>query len=125
MWIKCSDKLPPKIRDGNDWSEDVLIFCGNYMSVGKYLYNTNGSSWWDLSGSDPNVTHWMPLPTPPKSDNSEAVEQSLTQGKTPAAPTPGGEICPECNGTGFDEIFNDELAEICHKCNGTGKLLLP
>ena len=46
------------------------------MSVGKLLYNTKGSAWWDLSGNDPDVTHWMPLPAPPKSDNAEAVERA-------------------------------------------------
>ena len=58
-WIKCSDRLP---KIGNNYmSETVLVFYGE---IGSININSMVDDRW-LVNSD-KVTHWMPLPQPPK-----------------------------------------------------------
>lgn len=63
-WISVNDKLPENIRSVLVWdSVDNDVFTGYYC---KY----NG---WTVDGFYDveyhfNVTHWMPLPEPPKED---------------------------------------------------------
>ena len=61
-WIPCSERMPDK-------NESVLCFCR--AEITEVLY-WNGSSWHStdankgyLSGF---VTHWMPLPEPPREE---------------------------------------------------------
>jgi hypothetical protein len=60
-WIAVSERLPE-----NDYS--VLCFNGNYRHIGYYLRGEWFKSYDNkvdvANGWD--VTHWMPLPTPPK-----------------------------------------------------------
>jgi hypothetical protein len=48
-------------RDGTE----VLLWCG-WVTIGKW--EADYSLWYDENGINPifQVTHWMPLPTPPK-----------------------------------------------------------
>ena len=64
-WINVNDKLPNK-------NEDVLVyhgeFIGNLIDVYTYIGN---NEWEDDYGywartNDEGITHWMPLPEPPK-----------------------------------------------------------
>lgn len=59
-WIKCSDRLPDLDDDG--YSEPVLAIneIGNIQVVS--FYSDEG---WDSYGE---VTHWQPLPEPPKDE---------------------------------------------------------
>ena len=62
QWIKCSDKMPP-VR------HDVLLFIPHKEIVtgwhsGKTFFKSGVRS----GISDKAVTHWMPLPEPPKAD---------------------------------------------------------
>ena len=68
-WIKCSDRLP----DGKPYSPRVLTCvvpkCGGYTAI--RLGWVFGTEWMnDGNGTVDNagfiVTHWMPLPEPPK-----------------------------------------------------------
>lgn len=64
-WIPCSERLPEE-------QEDVLVYMksGMYKSI-HIGYAYNGGDWlidgefWYEEG-DPSITHWMPLPEPPK-----------------------------------------------------------
>ncbi len=64
-WIKCSDRLPED-------RIDVLVYNGEACSVSSYLkefYNKFGYHEWSHNEEQFNyneVTHWMPLPQPPK-----------------------------------------------------------
>lgn len=69
-WIKCSDKLPKT-------NQDVLIVLGDetiLLGVWKNDVITRGHHWeayWQnglahVIGSGRLVTHWAPLPEPPK-----------------------------------------------------------
>lgn len=93
MWIKVTESSP---------SEDnkYLVFAPSAYKDKPFIhvarFDPTGFGWSLL----PKVwidaiTHWMPLPEPPKSDNLEAVEQPLTGDNTPETP-PKGEIKPSC-----------------------------
>lgn len=69
QWISVTERLP-------DGDEDVLVTDGNALAVGYYRPDAN--AWdscefgWIENRPDPypsglgTVTHWMPLPEPPK-----------------------------------------------------------
>lgn len=69
-WINVKDRLP---------EQDVYVLC-NYIALGKHQYQTVGRLWsvngrWDLDDDSEYdvlntkvVTHWMPLPEPPKEE---------------------------------------------------------
>lgn len=59
-WIKVSDRLPPegKFR----MSAEVLTLAGKKMRVKLYDHKLGQ---WDGS-PQVTITHWMPLPEPPK-----------------------------------------------------------
>lgn len=66
------------------------------------------------------------LDGPPAKEQGVGRNNDLTtKVKTPAVPTPQGEICPQCNGRGLHHHPDVFVAEtICTKCKGLGKLLL-
>lgn len=67
-WIKCSEKMPE-----NGKSVLVVITQDGYTDI--CVGETYGEGDWMISGefwyekSDPAITHWMPLPEPPKEGN--------------------------------------------------------
>lgn len=73
-WIDVNERLP-KVYD------EVLITDGKYISIGyvvsvddrKYVLNGEVGNLREWIGRYPvnNVTHWMPLPEPPKNDFKE------------------------------------------------------
>lgn len=66
-WISVEDKLPELKNFGNyKNSEWVLCSNGEYVFINLYCYT--GSGWYDLHSpiSEDRITHWMPLPEPPK-----------------------------------------------------------
>ena len=62
-WISVLDRLPEKYHA-------VLIWCPEYKNIYCACIDDNG--WSFFGGGCPaihdNVTHWMPLPEPPKED---------------------------------------------------------
>jgi len=92
-WIPVTERLPEEKRDG--CSDDVLMLVENPdgditwkdVFVGYYLYDTTSveTGWWAMMTCDcvkigehkhgskvfpanEYVTHWMPLPEPPKEE---------------------------------------------------------
>lgn len=56
-WIKCSERLP-KIN------ECVIVYSEDDH---EFAYLINRETWIEWhSGNELDVTHWMPLPDPPK-----------------------------------------------------------
>jgi Protein of unknown function (DUF551) len=57
-WINVEDQLPPK-------DSTVLAWNGNYIEIVYYdglkVQTLDAGDW-----NDTEITHWMPLPTPPK-----------------------------------------------------------
>lgn len=64
-WISVEDKLPNK-------DQDVLIYKGNHIGDMMYVYTYSGNNEWEdeygywSRTDDEGITHWMPLPAPPK-----------------------------------------------------------
>lgn len=36
------------------------------MSIGAYIFDSIGNDWYEIDGASSAVTHWMPLPEPPR-----------------------------------------------------------
>ena len=71
-WISVNDRLPemtPTYRGGLNTSGTVLTYNGHYVHVGKYEETfTKRQPRWISDGRCARVTHWMPLPEPPKGE---------------------------------------------------------
>lgn len=82
-WVNCEDRLPTEL---NEWmqSKECLVFINNpyfsndnihtaYLQKG-IIGNTEYVQWRGIEpnvhhgNEQPIVTHWMPLPSPPKSE---------------------------------------------------------
>jgi hypothetical protein len=76
-WISCKDQLPELTqKDSNYFESKTCIVCirGKYHDVAKWTKAIEGgeeyTGWFDEAIGEPveEVTHWMPLPSPPKED---------------------------------------------------------
>lgn len=61
-WISVKDRLP-------EYDEPVFGYDGELADMG--IVNYLNGEFFDLYGDDMNVTHWMPLPEPPKEIDHE------------------------------------------------------
>ena len=74
-WISVKDRLPEKITN------KVIVLCKNgYRGFGHYENYKGKQTWYNLESDKPftdwdledcesyEVTHWMPLPQPPKGE---------------------------------------------------------
>lgn len=64
-WISVNDRLPEE-NDINGQSREVLAYNGNYFPA-RVDYDRN-MHWFETVEFETifNVTHWQPLPEPPK-----------------------------------------------------------
>lgn len=69
-WISVDDELPPKDYILPDMSIDVLVTNGNYICKSCYDYSIGGWLDDDFMRLD-NITHWMPMPQPPKKETNK------------------------------------------------------
>ena len=64
-WIPVTERLPED-------DDDVLIMSSGSISMGYYsVYNEYWADYINVYNSD--VTHWMPLPEPPKEEENESA----------------------------------------------------
>lgn len=66
-WISVEDRLPEETRV----PKDVLVYhklgnCGIY--VDRAWYDSDKNKWRSALSMNMKVTHWMPMPEPPKED---------------------------------------------------------
>lgn len=63
-WVSVTDRMP-------EIGRFVLVFLTNidYLPYKIAVYYGNGN--W--SGLDRHITHWMPLPEPPETDNDKNI----------------------------------------------------
>ena len=60
-WISVEERLPEE-------DKDVLAYNGAYMIIAAYATNPT-KYWYTITGSvTRTITHWMPLPEPPKEE---------------------------------------------------------
>lgn len=68
-WIKCSDRIPELAADDTEASDFVLVYQTYFGSrFAQALHGRVDVVWYDEQGEivDGEVTHWMPLPSPPE-----------------------------------------------------------
>jgi hypothetical protein len=75
QWVAVEDGLPEK-RDGLRRTRCLLVYCAERKNTytATYDYETGGWYYFGGDGYDlihQNVTHWMPLPSPPTEDKSD------------------------------------------------------
>lgn len=75
QWISCKDNMPDTLERGlSTMYSDCCLVCDAFGWVGMAYYMTDGQkSWWEFADAQnknkidwTEVTHWMPLPEPPK-----------------------------------------------------------
>lgn len=74
-WISVDEKLP-ELEDGRNWGNhrprSIRVLCVCQQRSGKvfvkegYYELFSNRPCWRIPGSIDSVTHWMPLPEPPK-----------------------------------------------------------
>lgn len=92
-WISVDERLPELNGDVRTWGElkiqpSVRVLCACKQKSGKVFvkegfYEMWGSRVvWKIPGNIDSVTHWMPLPEPPKmkGDKNEHREADLENG---------------------------------------------
>ena len=80
-WISVKDRLPERkeyLHESNvirGSSEYVLVYISAtfpykrmFVTIGRYSYDEMYPRWVVRSSHDGDVTHWMPLPEPPKEE---------------------------------------------------------
>lgn len=75
-WIDVNERLP-------ELNTRVLVyyFCAegySTITVARFDKYTNGDIWWELDDDNQElciVTHWMPLPEPPRTPKERGAEQ--------------------------------------------------
>lgn len=68
-WISVEDRMPEEwIDDDNNTYIDYLIYMPYFKAAGVGVYNADEESWL-FRGIEVKVSHWMPLPEPPKEVN--------------------------------------------------------
>lgn len=71
QWINVKDRMPERTLP----PKDVLVYhdlgCG--MFVDRAWYSYDKKRWCSVLGMKLKVTHWMPLPDPPKENDYESL----------------------------------------------------
>lgn len=57
-WIKCSERMPQ--------NDDAVLILTGYMQTAYWCAEENQWNWGDECWFPEVVTHWQPLPAPPK-----------------------------------------------------------
>ena len=67
-WIPVTKEPPLKV--GDDGYNGYLVYANGYYEVADYTTDKfDNVPYFHVNGEyEPNVTHWMPLPQPPKKD---------------------------------------------------------
>lgn len=80
-WISCEDRLPEDYEDKQVWIKgEIIPFACHYLNKKYFIDNYEDESYMDegwyyshsyqFSSDEPitDVTHWQPLPKPPKAE---------------------------------------------------------
>lgn len=82
-WISVKERLPEivaTIKSGvNTYKRSIRVLCACKQADGKRMvkegyfefFNDRPDPRWRIPGTIHSVTHWMPLPEPPKMDGGE------------------------------------------------------
>lgn len=72
-WISVNDRLPEDMKEIMFWGrcKDYHKDTPNSAFIGVLKDSDNTMTWHSLGYEVLNVTHWMPLPEPPKTTPEE------------------------------------------------------
>ncbi len=79
-WVSVDERLPEFVKvekygDLGNIAKSVRVLCSCLQKDGKQMVKEgycqrwldgSGAVWWKIPGTINKVTHWMPLPAPPK-----------------------------------------------------------
>ena len=65
-WISIEDELPPPHYEGANSTDFVLVYDGYDLEFGYYDFEQKNWHGEDCNEMMFDVTHWMPLPQPPR-----------------------------------------------------------
>ena len=68
-WIAVEDELPPK-KTENSYLSNTVIVCNDNGSTTAH-YNHYMQEWVCDGVAKYDVTHWMPLPVPPRKEDNK------------------------------------------------------
>ena len=63
QWISVEEELPP---ENGKTQQSISVWATNGLMSGEFRYNFDTKTWTDMWGDPFDITHWMPLPTPPQ-----------------------------------------------------------
>lgn len=67
-WISVEDKLPP---ENGKTQQSINVWATDELTSGEFRYNFETQTWTDMWGDPFDITHWMPLPTPPRKEDKK------------------------------------------------------
>lgn len=67
-WIPVSERVP--FAESGDVSEKVLVTDGQDMAIAEWFNFDMCEPFWSYTGMG-DITHWMPLPEPPKEEEAD------------------------------------------------------
>jgi len=81
-WIPVSERLPEgreEVLGWQTWVPDAywgegVFVCSRVDRDGEFL---KAGEWWTEDDRLPNITHWMPLPTPPDDATSDSSTSTM------------------------------------------------
>lgn len=64
-WIPVEDELPP---ENGKTQQSVSVWATDGLTSGEFRYNFDTKTWTDVWGDPFDITHWLPLPQPPRKE---------------------------------------------------------
>ena len=64
-WIPVTERLP--FAESGDTSETVMVTDGRSIALAEWFNFEESGTYWSYTGIG-DITHWMPLPEPPKEE---------------------------------------------------------
>ena len=66
-WVRCEEDMPKEMKVVVTYGKGCVSF-GYYMLLYDYDTDKEVCEWVDTHSNRMEVTHWMPLPEPPRED---------------------------------------------------------
>lgn len=64
-WTSVEEELPP---ENGKTQQSISVWATNGLMSGEFRYNFDTKTWTDMWGDPFDITHWMPLPQPPRKE---------------------------------------------------------
>ena len=75
-WISIDERLPTEEEYRDEYGELIPILVTEKDTTDPYRALYDGKTWGDGLTAIPTITHWMPLPEPPKMKGGESDDRN-------------------------------------------------